>query len=51
MVEQVSGVILGNLQSSVGLKVSEGDAARHFTESQALLCATLAVRGSVFCTN
>jgi len=43
VVQQLSVAILGHLQSSVGIKVDGEDEGRHYTESQALLCATMAI--------
>ncbi len=45
MLQQLSMSLLQNLQSSVGIRVdTSADDGRHFTESQALICASLAVR-------
>ena len=49
VVQQLSLAVLHNLQSSVGIKVDSADEddVHHYTESQALLCATMAVRTSL----
>ena len=41
--QELSVAILHHLQSSVGIKVDDEEQGRQYTESQALLCATLAV--------